>query len=85
MGDAPEAASFSSLIYYLNLDESQLQADIEFKKITPILDRLEDNFFKSTNMQLMKAALTELKDDKVLSKLALIENAYDLRNPKNDS
>ncbi len=85
MGDAPEAASFSSLIYYLNLDESQLQADIELKKITPILDRLEDNFFKSTKMKLMKAALTELNDKETLEKLKSIEKAYDSRNPQNDS
>lgn len=80
MGDAPEAASFSSLIYYLNLDESQLQDDIQSKKIFPILDRLEDNFFKSTNMKLMKAALTELSDIETLTKIDRIENAYNSRN-----
>jgi hypothetical protein len=75
MGDAPEAASFSSLIYYLNLDKSQLSDDIASKKINPILDRLVDNFFTSINMKLMKAVLEALGDGETLKKLNLIANA----------
>ena len=76
MGDAPEAASFSSLIYYLNLDLDELEADIDTKKITPILDRLGDDFFKSINMTLMEAVLEELEDQNTLDKLNAIKESH---------
>ena len=76
MGDAPEAASFGSLIHYLTIDSEQLQSDIATKKITPILDRLGDGFFASLNMNLIKCVLIELHDVEALANFELIEAAY---------
>lgn len=76
MGDAFEAASFGSLIYYFTIDQDQLDADISSQKLKPILDRLGAKFFESTNIRIMEAVLTQLRDQTTLGKLNSMKDAH---------
>tara|TARA_Y100001973_G_C5055132_1_gene259790 strand:+ start:95 stop:331 length:237 start_codon:yes stop_codon:yes gene_type:complete len=76
MGDAFDAASFGSLIYYFTIDQDQLDDDISSQKLKPILDRLGANFFESTNIKIMEAVLERLKDQTTLYKLTSMKDAH---------